>query len=82
MVYWSAWLQRAGHGHELSASGEASRGRVEEASVAVEGAAADGRTRERIAKDRPSATVRRGIPAAVVHSNVCKCVCVQAKAAH
>ena len=70
MMYWGAWLQRAGHGHELSASREASRRRVEETSVAVKGAAADGRARERIAKDRPSATVGRGVPTAIVHSNV------------
>lgn len=71
MMYWGAWLQRAGHGHELSASREASRRRVEHASVAVKGAAADGRARERIAKDRPSATVGRGVPTAVVHSDMC-----------
>ena len=82
MVHWSAWLQRTGHGHELSTSGEASRRRVEEASVAVEGAAANGRARDRIAKDRPSAMVGRGVSTAIVHSDVCKYVCVQAKAAH
>ena len=70
MVHRSARLQRAGHGHELSTSREASRRRVEEASVAVKGAAADGRTRERLAEDRPSATVGRGVPTAIVHSNV------------
>lgn len=74
MMYRSAGLQRAGHGHELSASREASRRRVEETSVAVKGAAADGRARERIAKDRPSATVGRGVPTAIVHSNVCVCL--------
>ena len=74
-MHWSAWLQRAGHGHELSASGEASRRRVEEASLAVKGAAADGRARERIAKDRPSATVGRRVPTAIVHGdNVCVCI--------
>jgi hypothetical protein len=44
-------LQRAGHGHEFGTSGEASRSRIEKASVTVKGAATDGCARERLAKD-------------------------------